>query len=133
MPPLRTYNAFISHAWDYHEPYCRMVKFLDGAPNLSWHNYSVPKHNPKPGVNLEDELRNQIRPTHVVIVLAGMYVAYHGWIQKEIEIANAMHKPIIGVKPWGSERVPAAVTEAAEEIVGWNTSSIVAAIRRWAL
>lgn len=133
MPALRTYSVFISHAWDYHKPYCRMVEFLNDAPNFSWRNYSVPKTDPKPGVSLEDELRNQIRPTHAVIVLAGMYVAYSEWILTEIEIANAMDKPIIGVEPWGSKRVPAAVTEAAKETVGWNTSSIVAAIRKWAI
>jgi len=133
VPAQKTYNLFISHAWAYGDQYDRVVNLLNAAPDFSWRNYSIPKDDPKPGVSLEDELRNQIRPVHAVIVLAGMYVAYREWIQTEIEIAKAMEKPIIGVRPRGNERVPVAVSEAAKEVVGWKTSSIVAAIRKWAL
>ena len=41
--------------------------------------------------------------------------------------------PVIGVKPWGNERMPTLVQDNAKEIVGWTTDSIVDAIRRWAL
>lgn len=54
-------------------------------------------------------------------------------MQKEIDIASDMIKPIIGVKHWGSERIPLAVQISAKEIVGWNTSSIVGSIRTWAI
>ena len=55
------------------------------------------------------------------------------WIQTEIEIATRYQKPIIGVRPWGQERIPQAVQDAADEMVGWNTYSIVSAVRRYAL
>ena len=42
-------------------------------------------------------------------------------------------KPIIGVRPWGQQRTPAQVAEAAATMVGWNTDSIVAAVRAHAL
>jgi hypothetical protein len=81
---------------------------------------------------LEDELRGQIRPVHVVIILGGMYVAHSDWIQFEIDFAKSLRKPIIGVRPWGAERMPQAVTDAANEVLGWNTGPIVDAIRRLA-
>jgi len=134
MPELKTYRAFISHAWIYNEDYYKLEKMLNEAPYFEWRNYSVPEHDPLDSDRkLEEALRRQIRPTNIVLILAGMYAAYRKWIQKEIDIAVEMGKPIIGIRPWGQERVPQAVQDAAREIVGWNTSSIVSAIRRNAL
>lgn len=70
-----------------------------------------------------------MRTCQVVIVLAGMYATYSDWINKEIGIANEYGKPILGVKPWGQERIPQIVQDNADKIVGWNTDSIVNAIR----
>lgn len=97
----------------------------------------MPKHdpvlnpdNPVDRRTLLKELDEQIRPVNCVLVLAGMYVSYSHWIQKEIEVSQKYGKPIIGIRPWGGERTPSTVTEAAAEIVGWNTDSIISAIRR---
>lgn len=135
MPQLHRYKIFISHAWQYNADYYRLIEMLDDAPNFSYANYSVPKHDPVDANNkskLKEELRQQIRPVEVVIILGGMYVAYSDWIQFEIDYANYLSKPILGIKPWGSQLMPKAVQDAADEIVGWNTSTIVAAIRRLA-
>jgi len=135
MSDRKTYNLFISHAWEYNEEYWRFVKLLNDAPYFNWRNYSVPEHDPlhtRTTKQLEEALRNQIRPVHVVVILSGMYVSYSYWIQKEIDIAIEMGKSILGVAPWGSQRVPKTVQDAAYEIVGWQTSSIVSAIRRLA-
>mgnify|MGYP001952937625 CR=1 FL=1 len=133
---LKTYRIFISHSWDYHKEYYRLVDMLNDAPRFKWQNYSVPKHDALDTATdreLEAALRNQISPTHIVIILAGMYVNHRKWIQKEIEIAQDFGKPIIGVVPWGGERTPTQVSDAAEEMVRWNTDSIVGAIRRHSL
>ena len=135
MPELKTYRVFISHAWTYNADYYRLEEMLNDAPNFYWQNYSVPEHDPKHGTKREltQALYNQIRPTHIVIILAGMYVPYSDWIQTEIDIALEMDKPILGIAPWGSQKIPQAVQDAAAEIVGWNTRSIVKAIREYAL
>jgi hypothetical protein len=133
MPELHRYRIFVSHAWKYNEEYYRLLGMLDNASNFIYSNYSVPKHDPVDANNktkLKEELRQQIRPVEVVIILSGMYVSYSEWIQFEIDYAKSLGKPIIGIKPWGSERIPQAVQNNANEIVGWNTSSIVDAIRR---
>jgi len=130
------YNIFISHAWTYNDDYYRLENMLNEAPYFNWRNYSVPKHDSldtATNAELEDALKRQIRPTNIVIILSGMYVAYRKWIQKEIDIALEMNKPIIGIRPLGQERVPEEIQNAAKEIVGWNTSSIVEAIRRCAI
>jgi hypothetical protein len=79
--------------------------------------------------DLEEQLRQQIRPVHTVVILGGMYVSHSDWIQFEISFAKSLNKPILGIMPWGGERMPTAVTTSANKIVGWNTTAIVAGIR----
>lgn len=132
MPKLHRYRIFLSHAWQYNADYYRLIDRLDEAPNFSYANYSVPEHDPVDAGNnskLAEELRQQIRPVEIIIILSGMYVAYSDWIQFEIDYAKYLGKPILGIKPWGAERIPKAVQDAADRIVGWNTPTIVQAIR----
>lgn len=133
MPYLHNYRLFLSHAWRYSEGYKRINNFINNSPNFIWTNYSVPESKAFQGLNgaqLGEQLKSQIRPVQCVIILAGMYVNHSAWIQYEIDFAKSIGKPILGVVPWGAERTPLAVQNAASEMVNWNSASIVAAIRR---
>ncbi len=69
---------------------------------------------------------------HVIVILAGVYATYSKWINNEIRIAQRgfqSPKPILAIQPRGSERISTVVQDAADIIVGWNTESIVGAIR----
>ncbi len=132
MPSLHAYRLFISHKWKYDDDYNRVIEFLDQANNFKCANYSVPRHkafDDLPVEDLKEELRQQIRPVEVVVILGGMYVSRSDWIQFEIDYAESLGKPILGIKPWRAKVMPKAVQDAADKIVGWNTSSIVDAIR----
>ena len=75
-------------------------------------------------------------PCHVILVMAGVYATYSTWIKREIKIAKTefqVPKPIIAIKPWAQTNISQVVAENADEIVGWNTDSIVSAIRRLAI
>jgi hypothetical protein len=136
MPALRRYRVFISHAWRYDADYYRVEGFLNSARNFDWENLSVPSHE---GIGaddteeLEKSLRDQMRPANAFVIIAGMYVAHSDWIDFEIAFARRIGRPIIGVIPRGNVLVPRAVQNAATEMVGWTTDSIVDAIRRHAL
>ena len=138
MPQLKTYDLFLSHVWRSAEnsEYYRLANLLYEASYFYWRNYSVPEHDPL-GTKTETELREalyrQIAPVNCFLVVAGMYVNHRKWIQEEIDIAENYSKPIIGIVPWGQERVPTHVRNAANEMVGWQTGSILDAIRRWSL
>lgn len=138
MPDLKTYDLFISHVWkqEKNSEYYRLVDFLNKAPNFMWRNYSVPEHDPL-GTKTDNELRGaldrQIKPVNCFVVIAGMYVNYRKWIQEEIDLAKNYNKPIIGIIPWGQERTPIEVQNVAKVMVGWNTSTIVDAIRSWSI
>lgn len=136
----RTYNLFISHAWRYGDEYERLVDLLDSSPVFSYNNYSAPKHKPLHNLDSTDVTKKfeimeaidrKIRPVTCVLVISGMYAAHRQWMQYEIDTAVEMNKPIIGIRPWGSEMLPTAVTSVAKEMVGWNTNSIIPAIRRF--
>lgn len=107
------------------------MQVLNNAPNFRWKNLSVPEHDPfDTNDMLQKNLRDQIRPTDVMLVLAGMYSARSGWMDWEMAFSHRIGKAIIGVKPWGNAQLPVVVQKNADEIVGWNTDSIVSAIRR---
>ena len=131
-------HIFISHAWKYSEDYNTVVRWLNEAQEegkLAWSNYSVPEHDPLIDPNtsvgkkeLQRLLRNQISPASKIIVISGMYVAYSDWIDYEIDTSVDMSKYIIGLRPWGQERVPVKVQDNADVIVGWNKKSLVDAV-----
>lgn len=139
-PPARTYALFISHAWEHDLEYYQLEKLLNTDASFAWLNLSVPEHDPLPHLAslprsyrcLVRQLDDRISKADCVLVLAGMYCAHSGWIQSEIEAAKDHGKPIIGVAPRGQERFPDAVKQAAVETVGWNSSSIVTAVRKHA-
>lgn len=136
MPqPYSSYRLFISHAWKEHGAYVRLLGLLKEAPNFSFRNYSVPQDEAyarMTGHQLEEELKYQIRSVNCVLVLGELYVAYNDWIQFEMDLASSLDKPIIAIRPWGSEHMPVLVSTAAKEVVGWESSAIVRAVREHA-
>lgn len=132
MPALKTYSVFVCHDWEYSDDYYRVCDFLDDALNFRWANRSVPEHDPlDTDRQLRYNLRNQIRPAHVLLVLAGMYTVRSRWMDWEMAFARRIGKPIVGIAPWGNRVLPRAVQNNATEIIGWRSSSIVNAIRRY--
>ena len=135
MPPLKNRMIFISHAWAYSEHYQTIVKWLNEEPNFPWSNCSVPSDDALPdktSKGLSAGMTRQITPAQVVLILAGMYAARSDWIEYEIAEAQRMGKIIIGVKPWGQERIPVIVPNASIcDPVGWNRASVIQAIRNY--
>lgn len=127
------YNLFISHSWAYGDAYEKLVSMLDSKPYFSYKNYSVPQDDPihkaPYDYQLREAIRRQIQPSSCVLILAGVYATYSKWIKIEIELAQQLGKNIIAIQPWASERTSAIVKNSADRIVGWNTDSIVGAIR----
>lgn len=124
------YNLFISHAWHRSEHYKKVVDWLDDS-GIEYRNYSVPEEDPLHSGNdtqLKADLTAQIKPSSCVIILSGMYAAHSDWIEYEIDEAVRMGKYIIGVKPWGQERVPKRISDSADVMVGWNSNSLINAI-----
>lgn len=133
---VTTYNLFISHSWAYGDAYEKLINLLESRPYFLYKDYSVPKNDPVHTNGTDKELymaiKNKISQSHVVLIMAGVYSSYSKWIDKEIKIAKvefSKPKKIIAIEPWGSEKTSTLVKANADLIVGWNTESIVSAIR----
>ena len=127
------YNLFISHSWTYSDAYDKLLQILNGVSGFSYRNYSVPKNDPihdaPHDYQLRDAIRKQIKYTSCILVLAGVYSTYSKWINIELQLAKEMGKKIIAIEPWGSEHTSIIVKNSADEIVKWQGTSIVKAIR----
>jgi hypothetical protein len=127
------YAVFISHSWEYDQEYARLTRLLEEADNFDFRDYSVPKEeqfDTDTDAELKEALREkQIKPSSVVVVLAGLYSTHSEWIDKEMQIADEEGKPILGVEPWGNDRTSNTVENHADKMVGWNTDSIVDGIQ----
>ena len=135
MPQLRTYSIFLSHSWDYHSEYETIISWLKGARLLNLADHSVSKFNPLPTKTkkqLYTELNTKIKRVHVVIIVAGMYFSYRDWMKVELEIAKNNNIPVIAIRPRGNQKIPKEIQLNAKEIVNWNSSSLITAIRKWA-
>ena len=129
-------HLFISHSWTYSDAYEKLVALLNKDSNFSYSNYSVPKDDPIHTNGTDKELyaaiKEQISHASVVLILAGVYSSYSNWIDKEIKIAQEeflVAKPIIAIEPWGAEKTSKKVKDAADKIVGWNSKSVIDAIK----
>lgn len=134
QPQIVRIPIFISHSWTYSHHYETIGKWLfserwnyDGIPVL-FADASVPKSNPIHYAPNEAALRNaiymRIAASSVVVIPTGMYSAHSRWIQKEIDGAKLLDKPILAVNPWGQERKCSVVVEACNLHVGWNKDSV---------
>lgn len=124
-------RVFISHSWDYSDDYVSLVKFLNRIIEYDFYNYSVPKQDPLTAADdkeLLDELCDQLRGCHILIVLATMRPTYSDWIQKEILIANVYNKPVLAIIPRGQKRISSFVQTYSDKIVKWSVKSIRRAI-----
>lgn len=134
MPELKTRMIFISHAWQYDEAYLTLVKWFNAEPNFSWKNCSVPSTDALPDkttAGLASGITRQINPAQGVLIIAGMYAAHSAWIDYEISEAKRLGKTIIGIRPWGQERLPVKVQESAHVLVNWNSASVISTIRTY--
>ena len=133
---MRTHHLFISHSWAYSDAYERLVGLLNRRPYFRFKDYSVPRddpiHNARTVGALRAAIRQQMAPSGVVLILAGVYATYSKWIDEEIALAQRgfqTPKPIVAIRPRGNRRLSQPVKNAADRVVAWNKDSIVAAIR----
>jgi hypothetical protein len=132
MTTAKKYLGFIGHCWAANEEYKKLEIMLKSFPNFNWECCSSVVCNPDATeAELENELRKQIEASDHVIVLTGIYNTCSKWVDKQIEIAKAMKKPVIGVKPIGCSGVDEKLQNSVTDFVGMFAFSIVEVIREY--
>ena len=129
--PLR---LFVTHAWETSDDYLRVFEYLESARNFFYRNYSTPEQRPSGDREAQrEELRRQIAPVEAVIALSSLFDTHQDILTFELLFAQASHKPVILMKPFGARKeVPKAILDLAKEVVEWDERALVDAIRRQA-
>lgn len=131
----KTYTIFISHSWAYIDDLNNLKRLLE---NRGYFNVQFEEATPDVPINsdnayyIRQRLKQKISNSDVVLGIAGIYASHSEWMAWELDKALELGKPIIGVVPRGAERVSTVVSSRANEVVRWNTDSIVEVIRKWA-
>lgn len=131
----RIYSVFISHSWGHVNDLMKLRKLLEERGYFHVEFEEASPNEPINSVNSEyirRRLREKISKSDIVLGIAGVYASHSEWMAWELDTALKEKVPIIGVAPWGQERVSSVVFSRAKEVVRWNADSIVAAIRKWA-
>jgi hypothetical protein len=126
------FKIFISHSWTYHNDLVNLrnllrsrgyfnVEFLEASADLPINSTN--------GYYIKQTLKTKILSSHKVLAIAGVYATHSEWMNYELETAYNNNIPIVGVVPYGQQRISSIVQRYAKKVVRWNTESIVTAIR----
>jgi len=132
----REFKIFISHCWNYHDDLVKLRALLlnRGYFNVEFLEASVDMPiNSDRAAYVKRALKNKIISSHVVLAIAGVYATYSDWMSFELETAYGNYIPIVGISPFGQERVSRTVQNYSHQVVRWNTESIIKAIRAYAV
>ncbi len=119
-----------------------MKEWLNSANEFELSDYSVPEEKELPANNkkkIEKELGKHIQQCQIFIIPLGMYTVYSEWIEKEINIAESYKKPILFVKPWGSEKTPKFAETFLKKyffrtnLIGWKKESVIQGVKELVL
>ena len=125
-------NIFISHSWKEtnESDYKEVKNLLLNKSYFNFKDYSVESIDPLQG-DVWEQINTKIKYSTVVLITAGVYVTYSDSIKREIKIAKNYQKPIIAIKSRSNSNISSYVRDnvSSENIVNYNTESIVNAIR----
>jgi len=129
--PLR---LFVTHAWEGSDDYLRVFEYLESARNFFYRNYSTPDRSPGGDKEAQrEDLRRQIAPVEAVVGLSSLYDTNRDLLTFELLFAQASHKPVVLMKPFGTRKdVPKEILDLASEVVEWDERALVDALRRQA-
>jgi hypothetical protein len=129
--PIR---LFVTHGWEENEDYTRVFEYLEASGTFYYLNTSLP-HTKRP-VDKEsqrEELRRQIAPSEVLIVIPAAYRVSPELVLFQMTFAKAADRPIVAMENFGStEPLPKAIKDRADEVSAWNERNLIDALRRQA-
>jgi len=127
-------RVFVGHVWETDDDYLRVFEFLEGARNFYYRNSGEPDKRPPGGKEPErEELRRQIAPAEVVILLASHHRRAPDLVEFQANFAKASSKPVVLLTSFGStSAVSKALSALADENIDWDERALIDAVRRQA-
>jgi hypothetical protein len=129
--PIR---LFVTHAWVDNDDYSRVFEYLEASGTFYYTSTGQP-HAKRPidKESQREDLRRQITPSEVVVVLPTVYHAAPDLVLFQMNFAKAADRPLIAMEYFGStEALPKAIQDLADEVSPWNERSLIDALRRQA-
>jgi hypothetical protein len=129
--PIR---LFVSHAWAENDDYTRVFEYLEASGKFYYLNTSKPQtKQPIDKESQREDLRRQIAPCEVVVVLPAVYQLAPELVLFQMNFAKAADRPIVAMENFGSTApLPKAIKDLADEVSAWNERSLIDALRRQA-
>jgi hypothetical protein len=129
--PIR---LFVSHAWAENDDYTRVFEYLEASGKFYYINTSQPQGaRPIDKESQREDLRRQISPCEVVVVLPAVYQLAPELVLFQMNFAKAADRPIVAMENFGSSApVPKPIKDLADEVSAWNERSLIDALRRQA-
>lgn len=128
----KDYKIFISHSWRYPSDLVNLRNLLEQRGYFNVEFQEASQDEPINSTNasyIKQTLKKKILDSDVVLAISGIYASHSDWMDWELQTSFKNNIPIIGVAPWGQERISKTVTAYSTKDVRWNTESIVEAIR----
>ena len=132
--PSNPIRLFVTHAWVENDDYTRIFEYLEASGTFYYLNTSQPQaKRPIDKESQREDLRRQIAPCEVVVVVPGAYFSSPDLVLFQMNFAKAADRPIVALENFGSvEPLPKAITDLADEVSAWNERNLIDALRRQA-
>jgi hypothetical protein len=132
--PAQPIRLFVTHSWEENDEYVRLFEYLEAPGTFYYKNTSQPQaKRPLDKESQREDLRRQIAPSEVIVVLTAVYRADPELVLFQMNFAKAADKPIVAMESFGStEPVPKAIKDLADEVSSWNERNLIDALRRQA-
>jgi len=130
--PIR---VFATHSFEESDDYLRVFEFLESVDRFYYLNVSKPENIPTTGgiQAIKEELIRQIKGAEAMFVLPGLFEQKSDLVRFMMDVADANHINMIGIKPFGGvTEMPAEVEKRCAEIVEWNDRALVDSLRKQA-
>jgi hypothetical protein len=129
--PIR---LFVTHAWVQNDDYSRVFEYLEASGAFYYVNSSQPDgKRPIDKESQREELRRQIAPCEVLIVLPTVFYVNSEMVTFQMNFAKSADRPLIAMESFGTtDPVPKPIKDLADEICPWNERSLIDALRRQA-
>jgi hypothetical protein len=131
--PSNPIRLFVTHAWVEEQDYTRVFEYLEASGNFYYRNTSQPQaRRPIDKESQREDLRRQIAPAEVVVVVPGAYFIAPELVLFQLTFAKAADRPIVALETFGAAPLPKAIADLADEVSGWNERNLIDALRRQA-
>ncbi|BDG09393.1 hypothetical protein [Anaeromyxobacter paludicola] len=118
-----TYKLYIGRSGGGDAARARLLALLQARPGFRFLDLSL-----APEASAA-EVRRRMRAADAVLLL----LAKDAGEERELALARALGRPVIGVSPAGERAAPPAVRRLADEVVGMDAELVVDSIRQYAL